>query len=93
MKIKADVGDIVEVLWVDSVTRLAWHSREDIEEWPERALRCRTVGYYVNQTDSALHVCTTEMTGGQGDDVGGPWKIPNVAIMSYRNRGKPMRWK
>jgi hypothetical protein len=84
------IGSIVEIDWLDSVSRGRWTARKEIEEWAKGdspSATHRSVGYLLTRTDRVIVVVQSMV--GYGDDgsdemVAEAQSIPLVAVLAVR---------
>lgn len=75
----AELGDIVSILWVDSVCGFGWSPVHD-----DTNLEAKTVGYLVGFTDEKYVISST--IGPRGDCLS-PLHIPRVSVRSIERLG------
>ncbi|KKK94107.1 hypothetical protein LCGC14_2686160 [marine sediment metagenome] len=88
---KIKVGDVVEVLWVDTI--MCSH------EWGCNCLdaskgQARTVGYVQKVDKEGIELAPSEIVNrgaAHGPEAGNPWRIPRGCIKKWRVR-KSLQW-
>jgi len=80
-----NLGDVIEIEWDDATGDSSWTTRGELE-WPE--MRCRTVGYFVQENEKAIMVCDSLFDDFLSPDgtIGGVTTIPKGMVVSVRVR-------
>ena len=92
---KLKPGDLVEILWLDTLAgSTPWIDRDDPYPKANQA-RARTVGYFVRQDKEGIVLTPAEVHCNLTDcdpSISDPWRIPKGCITKIKHHKRPLQW-
>jgi hypothetical protein len=68
--------DILYIEWLDSTTQSDWYDKDEIEDLLEVDLKCRSVGFYIGETEKSITIAQNTSPTQIGDFI----TIPKATI-------------